>query len=95
MLLELITGRRPVDTTPSFSEDSLVDWARPLLARAMEDGTLDALVDPRIQNSYNKSEMMRVVACAASCVRHSWKVMFLLMIFTRESGRGIVLCIAH
>ena len=71
MLLELITGRRPVDTTPSFSEDSLVDWARPLLARAMEDGTLDALVDPRIQNSYNKSEMMRVVACAASCVRHS------------------------
>ena len=71
MLLELITGRRPVDTTPSFSEDSLVDWARPLLARAMEDGTLDALVDPRIQNSYNKSEMMRVVACTASCVRHS------------------------
>lgn len=71
MLLELITGRRPVDTTPSFAEDSLVDWARPLLARAMEDGNLDALVDPRIQNNYNLNEMMRVVACAASSVRHS------------------------
>lgn len=71
MLLELITGRRPVDTTPSFSEDSLVDWARPLLARAMEDGNVDALADIRIQHNYNVNEMMRVVACAASCVRHS------------------------
>ena len=26
MLLELITGRRPVDSTQSFMEDSLVDW---------------------------------------------------------------------
>lgn len=26
MLLELITGRRPVDTTNSYMEDSLVDW---------------------------------------------------------------------
>lgn len=26
MLLELITGRRPVDTTYSFMDDSLVDW---------------------------------------------------------------------
>ncbi|GLJ45239.1 hypothetical protein SUGI_0952190 [Cryptomeria japonica] len=27
MLLELITSRRPIDTTPSFTEDNLVDWA--------------------------------------------------------------------
>lgn len=26
MLLELITGRRPVDSTHTFMEDSLVDW---------------------------------------------------------------------
>lgn len=26
MLLELITGRRPVDSTQSYIEDSLVDW---------------------------------------------------------------------
>ena len=32
MLLELLTGRRPVDSgtaTSSFLEDSLVDWASP------------------------------------------------------------------
>lgn len=26
MLLELITGRRPVDSAQSFMDDSLVDW---------------------------------------------------------------------
>lgn len=26
MLLELITGRRPVDTTNSYMDDCLVDW---------------------------------------------------------------------
>eukprot|EP01018_Ginkgo_biloba_P001912 Gb_17682 [translate_table: standard] len=71
MLLEVITGRRPVDATQQFMDDSLVEWARPLLNRALEDGNLDALVDPRLQNRYNSNEMTRVVACAAACVRHS------------------------
>ncbi|PIA65007.1 hypothetical protein AQUCO_00100463v1 [Aquilegia coerulea] len=71
MLLELITGRRPVDTTSSFMDDSLVDWARPLLTRAIEDGNYDTLVDPRLQKDYNPNEMACMVACAAACVRHS------------------------
>ncbi|GFY80870.1 proline extensin-like receptor kinase 1 [Actinidia rufa] len=66
MLLELITGRRPVDST-----QSLVDWARPLLARAVVDRNFDALVDPRLQKDYNHNEMTHMVACAATCVRHS------------------------
>ncbi|GLT48582.1 hypothetical protein SLA2020_221990 [Shorea laevis] len=69
MLLELITGRRPVDS--SFMEDSLVDWARPLLTRAADDENFDSLADPRLQNEYNHNEMARMVACAAACVRHS------------------------
>ncbi|XP_011043470.1 PREDICTED: proline-rich receptor-like protein kinase PERK1 isoform X2 [Populus euphratica] len=71
MLLELITGRRPVDSTQSFMEDSLVDWARPLLTRALEDGNFDTLVDQKLQNNYDQNEMARMVACAAACVRHS------------------------
>ncbi|KAL6558479.1 Proline-rich receptor-like protein kinase perk1 [Orobanche minor] len=71
MLLELITGRRPVNQDQSFMDDSLVDWARPLLTRALEDGNFDVLVDERIQNDHNHNEMARVVACAAACVRHS------------------------
>ncbi|XP_062148095.1 proline-rich receptor-like protein kinase PERK1 [Alnus glutinosa] len=71
MLLELITGRRPVDTTHTFMEDSLVDWARPLLTRALEDRNFDALVDAKLQNDYEPNEMACMVACAAACVRHS------------------------
>ncbi|KAL2479758.1 Proline-rich receptor-like protein kinase PERK1 [Abeliophyllum distichum] len=71
MLLELITGRRPVDTNQSFTDDSLVDWARPLLTRALEDGNFDALVDSRLKNDYNHNELASMVACAAACVRHS------------------------
>ncbi|KAL6619940.1 hypothetical protein ACP70R_035079 [Stipagrostis hirtigluma subsp. patula] len=71
MLLELITGRRPVDTTQTFMDDSLVDWARPLLIRALEDGDYDALVDPRLGKDFSPNEMARMIACAAACVRHS------------------------
>ncbi|KAJ8528290.1 hypothetical protein K7X08_021982 [Anisodus acutangulus] len=73
MLLELITGRRPVDSSQSYIEDSLVDWARPLLTRALEDEKFDALVDRRLDNDYDHNEMSRMVACCAACVRHSAK----------------------
>ncbi|XP_041010045.1 proline-rich receptor-like protein kinase PERK7 [Juglans microcarpa x Juglans regia] len=70
MLLELITGRRPVDPSGDL-EDSLVDWARPLCARAIEEGNYDKLVDPRLDNNYAPHEMARMVACAGASVRHS------------------------
>ncbi|CAL9195860.1 unnamed protein product [Musa hybrid cultivar] len=70
MLLELITGRRPVDPSQSFMDDSLVDWARPLLTRALEDGNYDALVDPKLGENFNPNEMAHMIACAAACLRH-------------------------
>ncbi|KAK9228137.1 hypothetical protein WN944_021085 [Citrus x changshan-huyou] len=69
MLLELITGRRPVDMT--MMEDSLVEWARPLLGAALEDGIYDGLVDPRLEHNYVPHEMARLVACGAASIRHS------------------------
>ncbi|KAJ0491360.1 putative protein kinase RLK-Pelle-PERK-1 family [Helianthus annuus] len=71
MLLELITGRRPVDSAQTYVDDSLVDWARPLLTRAMDDGNFDSIVDSRLQKEYNHNEMARMISCAAACVRHS------------------------
>ncbi|XP_050228822.1 proline-rich receptor-like protein kinase PERK4 [Mercurialis annua] len=70
MLLELITGKKPVDPTNAM-EDSLVDWARPLLNKSLEDGKPSELVDPRLENIYNPEEMQRMVACAAASIRHS------------------------
>ena len=73
MLLELITGRRPVDPNMQYMEDSLVDWARPLLAKALEDGNYNEIADPCLERNYNPHEMSRLVACAAACIRHSAK----------------------
>ena len=70
MLLELITGRRPVDLSGDM-EDSLVDWARPLCMNAAQDGEYGDLVDPFLENQYEPYEMARMVACAAAAVRHS------------------------
>lgn len=71
VLLELITGRKPVDKTRPFVDDSMVEWARPLLYQALEHGNFNGLLDPRLESNYNPDEMIRMTACAATCVRHS------------------------
>ncbi|KAG9145290.1 hypothetical protein Leryth_008215 [Lithospermum erythrorhizon] len=73
MLLELITGRKPVDHTNKMMDDSLVDWSRPLMAKALEDGNYEAVADPRMEGNYLPYEMARMVACASASVRHSAK----------------------
>ncbi|KAK9677112.1 hypothetical protein RND81_11G122100 [Saponaria officinalis] len=70
VLLELITGRRPVDKARPFMDDSMVEWARPLLMQALEGGSFYDLVDQRLKD-YDHSEMAQMVACAAVCVRSS------------------------
>ncbi|KAL3511789.1 hypothetical protein ACH5RR_024506 [Cinchona calisaya] len=70
MILELITGRRPIDKAQHYLDDNIVDWARPLLTQALEDGNFGTLVDSRLQKDYDSTEMARMVACAAVCVRH-------------------------
>ncbi|RZC59167.1 hypothetical protein C5167_006469 [Papaver somniferum] len=68
VLLELVTGRRPVEAS---QDDSLVEWARPLIASAIETGDFSELADPRLEKRYVESEMFRMAETAAACVRHS------------------------
>ncbi|XP_076887954.1 proline-rich receptor-like protein kinase PERK1 [Bidens hawaiensis] len=69
MLLELITGRRPIDKA-QFLDDNIVDWARPLITKVLEDENFSSIVDARLQNQYDHTEMCRMIACAAVCTRH-------------------------
>lgn len=71
VLLELITGRKPVDQTRPVGEESLVEWARPLLNRAVETRDFTELVDKRLNIQFVESEMFRMIEAAAACVRHS------------------------
>ncbi|KAK6148847.1 hypothetical protein DH2020_016372 [Rehmannia glutinosa] len=70
VLLELITGRRPIDKSQNYLDDNIIDWARPLLTQALESNNFDSVADPKLQKDYNSIEMARMVACASVCVRH-------------------------
>ncbi|KAI7746906.1 hypothetical protein M8C21_018128 [Ambrosia artemisiifolia] len=71
MLLEILTGRKPIDPETEYMNDSLVEWARPLIAKAKEDGDYNELVDPRLKANYDRNEMEQMASCAAASIRHS------------------------
>lgn len=71
VLLELITGRKPVDGSQPLGDESLVEWARPLLTEAVENGDFSELADPRLEKNYVEKEMFRMIEAASACVRHS------------------------
>ncbi|PIN01302.1 Serine/threonine protein kinase [Handroanthus impetiginosus] len=63
LLLEIITGRRPVDST----RQNLLIWARPL----MESGKLSELADPKLEGRYDMDQLYKVTLTASYCVRQS------------------------
>ncbi|CAA0820168.1 Proline-rich receptor-like protein kinase PERK9 [Striga hermonthica] len=71
VLLELITGRKPVDTSQPLGEESLVEWARPLLSQALDTQEFNEIADSKLEGKYVDNEMFRLVEAAAACVRHS------------------------
>ncbi|XP_025885309.1 proline-rich receptor-like protein kinase PERK5 isoform X2 [Solanum lycopersicum] len=72
VLLELITGKRPIDPS-NIMEDSLVEWARPLLKTALEEGKYDELVGAPFEGNNVPKELHRLVVCAAASTRYSAK----------------------
>ncbi|XP_068653978.1 receptor-like serine/threonine-protein kinase ALE2 isoform X2 [Aristolochia californica] len=65
VLLELLSGRKPVDMSQPQGQENLVTWARPLLTS--REG-LEQLVDPFLAGNYNFDNMARVAAIASMCV---------------------------
>ncbi|EOA14371.1 hypothetical protein CARUB_v10027556mg [Capsella rubella] len=63
LLLEIITGRRPVHP----SQTHILLWAKP----AMESGNTRDLVDPKLQDKYDDQQMNRLVLTASHCVQQS------------------------
>ncbi|XP_010684802.2 receptor-like serine/threonine-protein kinase ALE2 [Beta vulgaris subsp. vulgaris] len=65
VLLELLTGRKPVDMSQPQGQENLVTWARPLLTS--REG-VEQLVDPALAGTYNFDDMAKVAAIASMCV---------------------------
>ncbi|XVF57404.1 hypothetical protein PTKIN_Ptkin06aG0202700 [Pterospermum kingtungense] len=66
VLLQLITGRVPVDIKRPPGEHVLVSWALPRLTNRDK---VDDMVDPAIKGQYSKKDLIQVAAIAAMCVQ--------------------------
>ncbi|XP_031278322.1 probable serine/threonine-protein kinase PBL26 [Pistacia vera] len=66
VLLELITGRRVIDTTKPTDEQNLIAWAQPVFR---EPNRYPQLVDPLIEGQYPVRAMNQAVAVAAMCLQ--------------------------
>ncbi|CAN0913734.1 Protein kinase STUNTED [Linum grandiflorum] len=67
VLLELITGRKPIEAIRPSGEENLVQWAKPLLDKGK--GAIEELLDPRITcTARNTSQITQMIRAAAACV---------------------------
>ncbi|XP_019053335.1 PREDICTED: probable protein kinase At2g41970 isoform X3 [Nelumbo nucifera] len=66
VLLELLTGRKPVDHTMPKGQQSLVTWATPRLS----EDKVKQCVDPKLNNDYPPKAIAKMAAVAALCVQY-------------------------
>ncbi|KAD4586209.1 hypothetical protein R6Q59_035451 [Mikania micrantha] len=66
VLLELITGRRALDTTRPVDEQNLVKWAQPYFK---EPKRFPEMADPQLKGSFPDKSLNQAVGVAAMCVQ--------------------------
>lgn len=67
VLLELITGRKPIESRRGAGEENLVLWAKPLL----QQGSIEKLLDPRVQfTQKNLDQIACMIEAADACINN-------------------------
>ncbi|MQL72745.1 hypothetical protein Taro_005145 [Colocasia esculenta] len=67
VLLELLTGRKPINTECPKGLESLVMWAKPML----ESGKMMQLLDPSLGDNADMDQVERITLAASLCIRRS------------------------
>ncbi|XP_038712529.1 PTI1-like tyrosine-protein kinase At3g15890 [Tripterygium wilfordii] len=65
LLLEILTGRKPIDKLPGGVKRTITEWAEPLIA----EGRFKELVDPKLRGNFNEDQLKQGVNVAALCVQ--------------------------
>ncbi|CAH8388262.1 unnamed protein product [Eruca vesicaria subsp. sativa] len=66
VLLELITGRKALDTTRPNDEQNLVSWAQPIFR---DPKRYPDMLDPVLKNKFSERGLNQAVAIASMCVQ--------------------------
>ncbi|KAK9111495.1 hypothetical protein Scep_019014 [Stephania cephalantha] len=67
VLLELLSGRKPISNDSPKGQESLVMWAKPIL----NGGKPVQLLDPVLADNCNHDQMERIAIAAALCIRRA------------------------
>lgn len=70
VLLELLSGRKPIDNTNAKGQESLVMWAKQIL----ENGKPTDLLDLSLIDTYEHDEFERMVLAATLCIKRAPKL---------------------
>ncbi|GAB4855811.1 hypothetical protein Ancab_024456 [Ancistrocladus abbreviatus] len=71
LLLELITGRRVIDTTRPIDEQNLVTWAQPIFK---DPKRYPEMADPRLNKDFPVTGLNQAVGIAAMCLQEEASV---------------------
>ncbi|XP_009799954.1 putative serine/threonine-protein kinase PBL23 [Nicotiana tabacum] len=71
VFLEMITGRRVIDTSKPSAEQNLVQWAQPLFK---DKKKFHLMVDPMLKGNYPKKGLYQALAIAAMCLQQEASV---------------------
>ncbi|KAK1407677.1 hypothetical protein QVD17_39299 [Tagetes erecta] len=67
VLLELLSGRKPISSEYPKGEESLVIWAKPILG----SGKYSQLLDQNFGNNFDLDQMERMALAATLCIRRA------------------------
>lgn len=63
LLLELATGKKPLEKVSATMKRTITDWALPMVV----EKKIDELADPKLNGDYNADELKRVILVALTC----------------------------
>ncbi|XP_074575458.1 PTI1-like tyrosine-protein kinase At3g15890 [Curcuma longa] len=65
LLLELVSGKKPIEKLSSTSKLAITEWAIPLA----RERNFKEIADPKLEAKYDEEELKRVVLVALTCTR--------------------------
>ncbi|XAR62218.1 Non-specific serine/threonine protein kinase [Bertholletia excelsa] len=67
VLLELLSGRKPIENQNPKGQESLVMWAQSIVS----GGEVSQLLDPSLGGNYDHDQSERMILAAVLCIRHA------------------------
>ncbi|PKI79537.1 hypothetical protein CRG98_000012 [Punica granatum] len=65
LLLELVTGRKPIEKLPGGVKRTITEWAEPLIVK----GRFRDLADPKLRGNLDEAQLRTAINVAAMCVQ--------------------------